>query len=309
MPSLTRLAPAILSCALAAHAYAGTPTAKTAPAACKEGADWNTPAPPVHIHGNVWYVGTCGLSSILVTSPQGHILIDGATEKAAPLIEANIRALGFRVEDVRILLNSHEHLDHAGGLKQLQRDSGADVLALPAAADALERGKGDRGDPQFLSIDPFPAVTPVRRIKDGEVVTLGPLALTAHATPGHTPGATTWTWDSCSDGGPNGGQCRHVVYADSLSAYTDDAYRYSDEAAHPGMVARFRQAIATVAALPCDILLTPHPDASAMWRRLGPNATEPLVDDTACRRHAEAVSVRLDKRLATEQAEKEKAAR
>ncbi|MEC4594181.1 MULTISPECIES: subclass B3 metallo-beta-lactamase [Nitrospirillum] len=283
-----------------------TPRTTTQPAAaCPEGADWNMPAAPLHIYADTWYVGTCGLSSILITSPQGHVLIDGATEKAAPLIEANIRALGFKVEDVRIILNSHEHLDHAGGIAQLQRDSGATVMALSAAAGALEHGKGDRGDPQYLSIEAFPAIPHVKRLKDGEEVTLGPIRLTAHATPGHTPGATTWTWDSCQDG-----RCHHIVYADSLSAYTDDVYRYSDEAAHPGVLASFRQAIATMAALPCDILLTPHPDASQMWKRLGPNATLPLVDETACRRYGEAVTARLDKRLADEAAktEKEKAA-
>ncbi|MDZ5647006.1 subclass B3 metallo-beta-lactamase [Nitrospirillum sp. BR 11828] len=302
---------ALLLCA--APAFAAQPTKKAAPqpaAACPEGADWNMPAAPLRIYADTWYVGTCGLSSILITSPQGHVLIDGATEKAAPLIEANIRALGFRMKDVRIILNSHEHLDHAGGIDQLRRDSGATVMALSAAADALEHGKGDRGDPQYLSIGGFPAIPQVKRLKDGEVVSLGPIRLTAHATPGHTPGATTWTWDSCQDG-PEGGQCHHVVYADSLSAYTDDVYRYSDEAAHPGVLAHFRQAIATVAALPCDILLTPHPDASRMWKRLGPDATLPLVDETACHRYGEAVTARLDKRLADEKAmpEKEKAAR
>ncbi|WP_044564158.1 subclass B3 metallo-beta-lactamase [Azospirillum sp. B4] len=293
MPIATRLALATaLLCGAAAPAFAADPQ----PAAtCPEGADWNMPAAPLHIHADTWYVGTCGLSAILITSPQGHVLIDGATEKAGAMIEANIRALGFRVEDVRIILNSHEHFDHAGGIAQLQRDSGATVLAMPAAATALEHGKGDRGDPQFLSIDAFPAIQNVKRLRDGEVVTLGPIRLTAHATPGHTPGATTWTWDSCQDG-----RCHHMVYADSLSAYTDDVYRYSDEAAHPGVLARFRQAIAAVAALPCDILLTPHPDASAMWKRLGPAATQPLVDEAACRRYGEAVTARLDKRLAQE---------
>ncbi|MDE1148798.1 MAG: subclass B3 metallo-beta-lactamase [Azospirillaceae bacterium] len=289
---------------LTAAPLAATATARAqpaaAPAACKEGADWNTPAAPQHIFGDTWYVGTCGLSAILITSAQGHILIDGATEKAAPMIEANIKALGYELQDVRYILNSHEHLDHAGGIAQLQRDTGATVLALPAAAAALERGKGDRGDPQYLSIDPFPPVSDVHRIQDGEVVTLGQLKLTAHATPGHTPGATTWTWDSCEQA-----RCLHVIYADSLSAYSDAVYRYGDEAAHPGVVAAFRQAIAAVAALPCDILLTPHPDAARLWSRLGPNATEPLVDASACRRHADTVTARLNKKLD----EEEKAAR
>ena len=127
-----------------------------------------------------------------------------------------------------------------------------------------------RTDPQFTSIEGFPPVPHVRRVVDDEVVRLGPIALTAHATPGHTPGSTSWTWDSCA-----GSRCLHLAYVDSVTAISDEQYRYTDEGQHPGVVDRFRQSIATVAALPCDVLLTPHPFVSDMFARLGANATKP----------------------------------
>jgi metallo-beta-lactamase class B len=262
---------------------------------CKADAGWNDPAKPQHVYGNTWYVGTCGISALLVTSDRGHILIDGATREAAPLIEANIRALGFRVEDVRFILATHAHLDHAGGFAKIQHDSGAVMVARGADADAIERGRGDRSDPQFTSIDGFSAVKNVHRIADREAVTLGPLSVTAHGTPGHTPGSTTWTWDSCERT-----RCLHLAYVDSVSAISDEVYRYTDEAQHAGVVAAFRQSLATVASLPCDVLLTPHPSVSNMFARIGPKSTAPLVDANACRSLAADAGKKLDERIAKE---------
>jgi len=278
-------------------AQAAKPVSAVQKSTCQPDADWNEPAPPLHIYGNTWYVGTCGLSAVLITSAHGHILIDGDTEKAPPLIEANIRKLGFRVADVRYILNSHAHHDHAGGLAQLQQDSGAVVVARGADADAIERGQGDRSDPQYLESKKFPPVSEVRRVVDGEIIMLDGLALTAHATPGHTPGSTSWTWTSCE-----GKRCLQMAYVDSVTPLSDDVYRYTDEVPHPGVVAAFRAGLATIAALPCDILLTPHPDASAMWTRLGAQTTAPLIDADACRRYAASGSEKLDTRIAREHA-------
>ncbi|MGH8080331.1 MAG: subclass B3 metallo-beta-lactamase [Lysobacter sp.] len=272
-------------------------TATTPP--CPADPGWDTPSAPYRIHGNTWYVGTCGISSILITSEQGHVLIDGTTEKAAASVEANIRALGFKIEDVRYLLSSHAHLDHAGGLAQLQRDSGATVVALPAEAASLERGRGDRGDPQFLSTSPFAPVHAVRRIGAGEILNLGPIALTPHATPGHTPGSTSWTWRSCDDAKV----CYAIAYADSVTPFSDDVYRYTDEIANPGVIAAYRQTLVSVAQLPCDILLTPHPDASGLLAKLGPRASKPLVDPDACRAYAETGTAKLNARIAKERSE------
>ena len=133
------------------------------------------------------------------------------------------------------------------------------------------------------------------RIADGETIRLGSTVLTAHATPGHTPGSTTWTWQSCEDN-----RCLNMVYADSLNPISDDSYRFSDETMHPGVLAAFRNSIELVATLPCDILLTPHPGGSNMQERLGATPTEPLIDTDACRRYAAAASTRLANRISEE---------
>ena len=251
---------------------------------------WNERAPPRRIFGNVYYVGTCGITALLVTSPQGHMLLDGATEHAGPAIAANIEALGFKLADIEFILNSHEHSDHAGGLAHLQNATGAPVMALAPAVATLERGAGDRDDPQSGVLDRFPPVAAVQPLADGQVVRVGELALTAHATPGHAPGGTSWTWVSCQDG-----RCLDLVYADSLTAAADKHYRFSD---HPGYVAAFGRSIDAVAALPCDILVTPHPLASNLFARMDGSAA--LADPDACRRYADAARERLDRRLADE---------
>ena len=283
----TLLLPVLLLAATGAHAATND--------ACRPGAKWTEAATPKKIYGNTYFVGTCGLSAILVTSKEGHVLIDGDVEDDAPLIEASIRALGFRLEDVRYILNSHEHPDHAGGIARLAHDTHATVAAREPAARAIEHGRSDRTDPQFLTSKPFPPVANVQRIADGEAIRIGPLALTAHATPGHTPGSTSWTWTSCE-----AERCLHIVYADSLTPISDDAFRFSDDAAHPGVLAAFRMSAGTIAALPCDILVTPHPDASDLWDRLGAAPAKPLIDTDACRRYAAHASRQLDARLAKE---------
>ncbi|KRB04084.1 subclass B3 metallo-beta-lactamase [Lysobacter sp. Root690] len=267
-----------------------------APAPCSADPSWDEPTAPRHIYANTWYVGTCAISAILITSDAGHILIDGVTDKAAPRIEANIRALGFEPKDVRYIVSSHEHIDHVGGIARLQRDTGARVVAREPAATALERGHSDRGDPQFLSVAKFPPVVSVQRIGDGETLRVGTVVLTAHATPGHTAGGTSWTWSSC-----DGATCRATVYADSVTPFSDKVYRYSDNAE---MVAAFRNSLASIAGLPCEILLTPHPSASRLLERLDPASGIALVDIGACRAYAATGTEKLDARLSKERADR-----
>ncbi len=276
-------------------AVAQAPNAGLSSEHCPEKPSWSDPARPAHIFGNTWYVGTCGISVILITSPKGHVLFDGATDEAVPSIEASIGALGFKVEDIKFILSSHEHLDHAGGIARLQKDSGATVVAREPAARTLERGSNDRSDPQFGLLNGFAPISAIRRIKNSESLTLGDLNVTAHATPGHTAGSTSWTWKSCESG-----DCRNMVYADSLTAVSADDYRFSDEQAHPDVIAGFRKAFKVVADLPCDILMTPHPGASHLFARLGPGATEALIDENACVQYAGDASKTLDVRLARE---------
>jgi len=266
-------------------------------AECGDSEDWNRPAPPVRIHANTYLVGTCGISAILITGTQGNILIDGGTEQDADLIADNIRSLGFRVEDIRFILQSHEHLDHVGGISKLQRLSGATLVASAAAAKVFATGADGPDDPQAGMNKPFPAANVGRIIGDNQEVRLGNLMLTAMTTPGHTPGALSWRWVSC-----DGGVCRTIVYADSLSPVSRDNYRFSD---HPAYLAAYRASIAKIAASPCEILLTPHPSASAMPARLA--LGKPLFDQDACKTYADGVTKALDERLAKEAATPENA--
>lgn len=263
-------------------------------AACKDKDGWDDPAPPVRIHANTYLVGTCGISAILITGDAGHIVIDAGTEKGADLIAQNIRRLGFQPRDVRILLSSHEHLDHVGGMARLQQLTGARVYASPAAAAVFATGAAGAGDPQAGMHPPFAAVRADRIVGDGEPVRLGGLQLTPIATPGHTPGALSWHWGAC-----DGGVCRRIVYADSLSIISRADYRYS---AHKNYVAAFRAGLKKLAATECDILLTPHPAASNMVDRMAGSA--PLTDSDACRAYAAGQEKALDERLAKEAAGK-----
>jgi len=265
---------------------------------CKECAGWNATQPPLRIYGNSYYVGVRGLSAILITSERGHILIDGDLPESAPKIAASIRQLGFRVEDVKLILNSHVHFDHAGGIAGLQELSGAEVAASASSAKVLRSGHPGRDDPQFGLLRAIPRVVRVRVISDHETLRVGPLELTAHLTPGHTPGGTSWSWTSCEQS-----RCLQVAYVDSLTAVSDDAFLFSRNATYPSVLKDFEQSFATVSALPCDILLTPHPEASALWDRLARRdrgEVDALVDGTACRRLADTARERLEERLAKE---------
>lgn len=256
---------------------------------CKPWDDWSKPGPPYRIDANSYYVGTCGITAILIVGDQGDILIDGGPSGAASLIAKNIKSVGRRLGDVKILLHSHEHFDHAGGLAELKRLTGARLLASPAAARALKRGEPQPDDPQYADKAIFPRVSVDGLVRDRSVIRLGKLALTAYATPGHTHGALSWNWRSCTQS-----KCRSVVYADSLSPVSSESYRFSD---HPAFVAAFRRSIATIANLPCDILLTPHPSQAEMVERA---ATGSMVGGLSCKDRAGAVEIALDERLAKE---------
>lgn len=277
-----------------AAAQTGDPLTQAYPAdQCSSCAEWNEPQAPARIHGNTYYVGTRGLAAVLITSPAGHVLIDGALPNSAPLILANIRALGFRVEDVKLILNSHAHFDHSGGLAALQRASGAQVAASGPSAPVLERGNSGPDDPQYGELLDFPAVANVRRFADGETLRVGPIALTAHVTPGHTPGGTTWTWRSCDRAG-----CVDLVYVDSQTPISADGFRYLD---NPSLISGFERGHRALDMLSCDILITPHPAASSLWERLA-RGREGLIDPMACKRLAATARQQLARRLETERA-------
>ena len=263
-------------------------TASKLAQACVGKDGWLDPAPPAHVYGNTWYVGTCGIGAILITDDDGHVLIDGGMADAAPLVLANIEKLGFKPGDVRWIVSSHEHFDHVGALAALKDATGARVAAVRPAAALLESGALSLDDPQHDITDGFAPVSIDKVLENGDSVVVGKLAVTAHATPVHSPGSMSWTWQSCTADFT----CRMIAYADSATTISADTYRFFD---HPDRVAQIRVGLNEIGALPCDILLTPHPSASAMMPRFA--GETPLVSASACTDYAATARKRFEKRL------------
>lgn len=264
-------------------------------AACGDNDEWDKPGPPFRLHGNSYYVGTCGITALLVTDPSGHVVIDSGTDEGAKVVLANIRKLGFDPADVDFILMSHEHFDHVGGMARLQQATGATVMAHPAAAAVLKSGVVSPDDPQSRSgHPPFPPVgaQAVVTIEQERPQNLGGLVFRPLFTPGHTAGATSWQWRAC-----DGGDCKSIVYADSLNPISSDGYRFSG---HPALVAGFRAGTAKVTAADCDIVMAPHPVAVSLRDRLA--GDKALVDRSGCRAFAATADSRMDKRLAEEAA-------
>jgi len=233
----------MLAAALAAIALAAPASATDDPAA------WTTPIAPFHIAGNIYYVGTEGLASYLIATPKGLILLDATMEANVPAIERNIRTLGFRLHDVKILLNSHAHFDHAGGLAAMKRDTGAELDAMEGDVWALENGK-HFGDQNYVGT--FTPVKVDRHLKDGDIVRLGGVKMTAVLTAGHTRGCTTWTTTVRLKGGT-----KNVVFPCSLSVAGNKLY---GNKAYPGIVGDYRASFRRMATIKADIVLPAHPE-------------------------------------------------
>lgn len=267
-----------------------------APNPCEQCPSWNRPHAPIHVFGNTWWVGVEGLSVVAIDTGAGIILLDGALPQSVPLVKASFAAAGLRVSDVKLIGNSHAHFDHAGGIAALQRESGAKVLASARSAEVLRSGCPTPDDPQAAfgcATNGFPPVRePVQIIHDSEVLKLGSVELTAHLTPGHTPGSTTWSWRSCQ-----GTRCLNIVYADSLNPVSADGFRFEP------IASTFKASIAKVGALPCDVLLSAHPDASEMFERFssspGAKGPNPLRAGQ-CAAYAAQAAAKLEARLASE---------
>jgi metallo-beta-lactamase class B len=217
---------------------------------------WNTHVAPFTVIGNIHYVGVEGLSSFLITTPSGHFLLDGGLPQTAPQIIANIERLGYRIEDVRYLLNSHAHYDHAGGLARLQRESGAEMIASAADRAALEAGRFPYGPSASVN---FPPVRVDRVIADGETLRLGGVVLTAHLTPGHTPGCTSWSMDVIGADGVR----RRVLFHCSTTV----AGQSLSPPAYPAIVADFEQTFRRLRDMNVDVLLTNHPGFADLAER------------------------------------------
>ena len=235
---------------------------------------WNQPVEPFRIIGNVYYVGASDIASYLITTPAGHILLEGGFTETAPLIRANVRKLGFKLTDIKILLSSHAHLDHAGGLAELKQATGARLIA--GSADAPLLASGGHGDFYWGDRLLFPAVKADETVADGSTVELGGVVLTARLTPGHTRGNLTWTMRTEADG-----RGYDVVFVGSVSA---PGYQLVGNRAYPEIAADFAQSLTLLKALPCDVFLAPHGvffGLTAKRRRQAEGAKpNPFIDPT-----------------------------
>lgn len=261
----------------------------TRPVGGARAAEWLAPVLPERIFGNSYLVGFAGLSVALIDTGDGLVLVDGALPQSAAAVLANVRALGFDPKDIKFILSTEPHWDHAGGLAALARDTGATVVASKRGAEGLRTGKHAADDPQLAYGGSWPAVTtPIRIMKDGEVLPLGTARITARATPGHTMGSMSWSWRSCE-----GKACKEIVFAASLNPVSADGYRFSSTAATP-FVAGFARSYRTMGRLKCDMLITAHPDNAGDGRF--------SVKAGACRAYADRSRAALAKRLAAEKA-------
>lgn len=261
-------------------------------AACGERDGWSDPAPPAHVHGRTWYVGTCGITVLLIETSAGLVLIDTGPADAAPHVLANVSALGFDPRQIKWVLMTHEHFDHVGGMAHVLKETGARLLTGTGAAAVMRSGQPASDDPQasWLAKEPMQPVTVSRVLGHRGKLRVGDTQFTVHANPTHSPGSTSWTWRSCQEGA-----CLDFAYADSNSTISTDDYHFSD---HPERVEAAREGLRVIEALPCDLLLTPHPGQSAVLERLSGKA--PRVEPRACVSYSARGSMRLADRLAKE---------
>jgi metallo-beta-lactamase class B len=273
---------AVLVAALAASGQANTPG--------------NEPADPLRIADGVYYVGASDIASYLITTPAGHILIDAGYESTVPIIQANVEKLGFHLRDIKILLNTQAHFDHSAGFARLKELTGARLMVSEEDAPLIE--SGGHGDYLFGDRFPFPPARVDVRLKDADTVRLGGVVLTAHLTPGHTKGCTTWTFDASDRG-----RTYHVVVVGGSTI--NPGTKVSGMATYPNITRDFTRTYEVLESLPCDIFLGAHAAyfdgaEKAARRRAHPDGPNPFVDPAGYRAHVERAKQRFREQLAAE---------
>jgi metallo-beta-lactamase class B len=217
----------------------------------KEWDSWNGPFKPFRIIGNIYYVGRSGISSFLITTPEGHILIDTGFESTVPLIRESVTQLGFKFSDIKMILNSHAHFDHVGGDALMKKLTGAKIMMSEADAAVLASGGTNDFTPYSDEMKGFPPAVADRLLRDGDKVTLGGVVLVCHLTPGHTKGCTTWTMDLTEDG-----KVRHVLFFGSTSILP--GVKLANNPKYPNIATDYAETYRKLKALPCDVFLAPH---------------------------------------------------
>ena len=245
---------------------------------------WRQPVAPMRIADHTWQIGTAGITALLVRTDDGAVLIDGGLPQASGMLLAHMRGLGLAPGDLKLILASHAHGDHAGPIAAIKRATGAQVVNN--AESAVLMAGGGSNDIHFGDDILYPPVQTDRIIHDGEIVALGGMRLTAHLIPGHTPGSIAWTWNDTRDG-----STVRIAYVDSLTA---PGYTLTGNERYPHIVEDFHRSFETVRALPCDLLLTPHADASG-WDFS--KTAQPRPRPMTCRTYADAAAAELDAQL------------
>jgi metallo-beta-lactamase class B len=270
----------------------------SAPQADETSRAWNRPVEPFHIIGNIYYVGAYEVSSYLITTPGGHILLDSGLAETVPQIKSNVARLGFKLEDIKILINSHAHYDHCGGLAELKELTGAKLMASEADAEALARGGKD--DFQWGDKLQYKPVKADRLLRDNDKVELGGVSLTARLTPGHTKGCTSWTMKV-----KDGARELNVVFVGSA---TIPGYKLVGNLKYPAIVADYAHSFEVLKSLDCDVFLAPHGSFFSMLEkaerlRRG-EKTNPFIDPQGYRRFIQETEDAYLKQLAKEQKDK-----
>ena len=257
----------VLLCVISAHAQIND----------EESRKWNQPVKPFKVVGNVYYVGAAEVSSWLITTSQGHILLDSGFLETVPQIQQNVAQLGFRFADIKILLNSHAHSDHAGGLARLKELTGAKLMVSEGDVEQLARGGKD--DPNFGDRFLFPAVTVDRTLRDGDTVKLGDVVLTARLTPGHTKGCTTWTMKL-----REGAKLYDVAFVGSTTA---PGYKLVGNDKYPNIVEDYDHTFRLLKTLPVDFYLAAHGSAFGLLEKIklmGQSPQNPFIDPDGFKR-------------------------
>lgn len=266
----------------------------------------SVPDEPFRIAGNLYYVGAAGVTSFLLTGPEGHVVIDGGYPESAPAIIASIAELGFDIRDVKVLLNTHAHSDHAGGLHALQQASGAELWVSEGDAEVMAAGR-NAADPALgplrligvLGFGRFPAPRIDHRFEDGDTVRLGPLELTAHVTAGHTRGCTSWSF-------PVREGERELFAVDICSLTLFPFVSLVEPEAYPGIRTDFERSFCTLRSLPAEIFLASHADVFDLNRKRRERAAadapaDPFIDPEGYRSYIDRAEQRFSEVLAEQQ--------
>ncbi len=241
-----------------------TPPTQALRTTSRQLSDWNLPFKPFQIIGNVYYVGTNNLACYIIKTNAGLILLDTAMQESAPLVRANIEALGFRLKDIKIMLSSHAHFDHVAGHAEMKAATGAKVYATKADAEILESG-GAKG---FHPLNKYKPVKVDKILPDRATVRLGEVALTAHLTPGHTEGNTAWTMKV-----EENGEKYNIVFTSSMSI--NPGVRMIKNPTWSGVADAYAKSFARLKTLPCDVFLGPHAPFFAMEEKVKRRDSQP----------------------------------